>query len=44
MDKEQEEILRKHKEKYKDESSMDRTSRWVLGTIKWIVGEDQLAA
>jgi hypothetical protein len=35
MDKEQEELLRKHKEKYKDESSMDRTSRWVLGTIKW---------
>ena len=35
MDKEQEEILRKHKKKYKDESPMDRTSRWVLGTIKW---------
>ena len=35
MDKENKEIIKKHLEKYKDETPMDRTSRWVLGTIKW---------
>ena len=35
MDKENKEKITKHLEKYKDETPMDRTSRWVLGTIKW---------
>ena len=29
------EIIKKHLERYKDETPMDRASRWVLGTVKW---------
>tara|TARA_B110000196_G_C21002197_1_gene593510 strand:- start:42 stop:941 length:900 start_codon:yes stop_codon:yes gene_type:complete len=35
MDKRDQEIIKKTKEKYKNESPEDRVSRWVLGTIKW---------
>ena len=35
MDKRDQEIIKKIKEKYKNESPEDRVSRWVLGTIKW---------
>jgi len=35
MDKENQKIVKKIKEKYKNESPEDRVSRWVLGTIKW---------
>mgnify|MGYP003309830222 CR=1 FL=1 len=30
-----EEIVKKHQEKYQNENVEDRTSRWVLGTIKY---------
>ena len=35
MDKEALKIVKKMKEKYKNEKPEDRVSRWVLGTIKW---------
>ena len=35
MDKENQKIIKKFKEKYKDEKPEDRVSRWVLGTIKF---------
>ena len=35
MDKENQKIVKKFKEKYKNEDPEDRVSRWVLGTIKW---------
>ena len=35
MTKSPEEIIKKHQEKYQDEKVEDRTSRWVLGTIKY---------
>ena len=35
MDKETLKIVKKMKEKYKNEKPEDRVSRWVLGTIKW---------
>ena len=35
MDKENQRIVKKIKEKYKNENVEDRTSRWVLGTIKY---------
>ena len=35
MDKENLKIVKKMKEKYKNEKPEDRVSRWVLGSIKW---------
>ena len=35
MDKENLKIVKKMKEKYKNEKPEDRVSRWILGTIKW---------
>ena len=35
MTKSPEEIVKKHQEKYQNEKVEDRTSRWVLGTIKY---------
>ena len=35
MDKENQKIVKRIKEKYKDEKPEDRVSRWVLGTIKF---------
>ena len=35
MNEENQKIVKKIKEKYKDEKPEDRVSRWVLGTIKF---------